>query len=47
MSLGISAIAIGGGGGGRDAHSPRESFDTTESWKGTQLVTLLTVALSR
>ena len=47
MSLGLSAIAIGGGGGGRDAHSPRESFDTTESWKGTQFVTLLTVALSK
>ena len=47
MSLGIPAIAIGGGGAGRDAHSPRESFDTTDSWKGTQLVTLLAVALSR
>ncbi len=47
MSLGIPSIAIGGGGVGRDAHSPRESFDTTDSWKGTQLVTLLAVALSR
>jgi tripeptide aminopeptidase len=47
MSLGISSIAIGGGGIGRDAHSPRESFDTTESWRGTQFVTLLTVALAR
>jgi acetylornithine deacetylase/succinyl-diaminopimelate desuccinylase-like protein len=47
MSLGIPAIAIGGGGVGRDAHSPRESFDTTESWKGTQWVALLAVALSR
>ena len=45
MSVGIPSIAIGGGGVGRDAHSPRESFDTTESWKGTQLVTLLAVAL--
>jgi acetylornithine deacetylase/succinyl-diaminopimelate desuccinylase-like protein len=47
MSVGISSIAIGGGGVGRDAHSPRESFDTTESWRGTQLVTLLAVALAR
>jgi tripeptide aminopeptidase len=47
MSLGIPSIAIGGGGVGRDVHSPRESFDTTESWKGTQLVTLLAVALSK
>ena len=47
MSVGIPSIAIGGGGVGRDAHSPRESFDTTESWKGTQLVTLLAVALSK
>lgn len=47
MSIGISSIAIGGGGIGRDAHSPRESFDTTESWRGTQLVTLLAVALTR
>ena len=47
MSLGIPAVTIGGGGAGRDAHSPRESFDTTDSWKGTQLVTLLAVALSR
>ena len=47
MSVGIPSIAIGGGGVGRDAHSPRESFDTTDSWKGTQLVTLLAVALAR
>jgi acetylornithine deacetylase/succinyl-diaminopimelate desuccinylase-like protein len=47
MSLGVPSIAIGGGGIGRDVHSPRESFDTTDSWRGTQLVTLLAVALSR
>lgn len=47
MSLGIQAITIGGGGVGRDVHSPREAFDTTDSWRGTQLVTLLAVALSR
>jgi tripeptide aminopeptidase len=47
MSLGVPSITIGGGGVGSDVHSPRESFDTTDSWKGTQLVTLLAVALSR
>jgi acetylornithine deacetylase/succinyl-diaminopimelate desuccinylase-like protein len=47
MSLGIQAITIGGGGIGRDVHSPREAFDTTDSWRGTQLVTLLAIALSR
>ncbi len=47
MSLGIPAITVGGGGVGRDVHSPRESFDTTDSWRGTQLITLLAVALSR
>jgi acetylornithine deacetylase/succinyl-diaminopimelate desuccinylase-like protein len=47
MSVGIPSIAIGGGGVGRNVHSPRESFDMTESWKGTQLVTLLAVALTR
>ena len=47
MSLGIPSMAIGAGGVGRDVHSPLESFDTTDSWKGTQLVTLLAVALSR
>jgi acetylornithine deacetylase/succinyl-diaminopimelate desuccinylase-like protein len=47
MSLGVPSITIGGGGVGSDVHSPRESFDTTDSWKGTQLVTLLAVTLSR
>ena len=47
MSLGIPAITVGGGGVGRDVHSARESFDTTDSWRGTQFVTLLAVALSR
>jgi acetylornithine deacetylase/succinyl-diaminopimelate desuccinylase-like protein len=47
MSLGIPALTIGGGGRSRDTHSPRESFDTTDSWKGTQLVTLLSIALTR
>jgi acetylornithine deacetylase/succinyl-diaminopimelate desuccinylase-like protein len=47
MSVGIPSITVGGGGAARDLHSPQESFDTTDSWKGTQLVTLLTVALAQ
>lgn len=46
MSLGIPAFTVGGGGVGRDAHSPRESFNTADSWRGTQFVLLLTVALA-
>ncbi|NKB88973.1 MAG: M20/M25/M40 family metallo-hydrolase [Acidobacteria bacterium] len=46
MSIGIPALTIGGGGIGRDAHSLRESFDTTESWLGTQRAFLLALALS-
>lgn len=47
MSLGIPAITVGGGGQGKGAHSLDESFDTTDSWKGTQWVTFLAVALSQ
>ena len=47
MSLKIPAITIGGGGRGRDAHSLSESFDTTDSWMGTQHALLLTIALAR
>ena len=46
MSLGIPAITIGGGGRGTGSHSPAESFDTTDSWKGTERVLLLVVALA-
>jgi tripeptide aminopeptidase len=46
MSLGIPAITIGGGGKGTGAHSPAESFDTTDSWKGTDRVLLLVIALA-
>jgi tripeptide aminopeptidase len=46
MSLGIPAITVGGGGQGHGAHSIAESFDTTDSWLGTQWATLLAVALS-
>jgi acetylornithine deacetylase/succinyl-diaminopimelate desuccinylase-like protein len=46
MSVGVPSITVGGGGLGLDAHSPRESFDTTDSWKGTLWVLLLAVALA-
>jgi acetylornithine deacetylase/succinyl-diaminopimelate desuccinylase-like protein len=47
MSLGIPAITIGGGGRGTDAHALTESFDTTNSWMGTQHALLLTIALAQ
>lgn len=47
MSVGIPAITIGAGGVGRNTHAPDESFDTTDSWRGTQWVLLLTAALAR
>jgi len=46
MSLGIPAITVGGGGTSRGAHSLAEMFDTTDSYKGTQRVLLLVVALA-
>jgi hypothetical protein len=47
MSLKVPAITIGAGGRGRDAHALSESFDTTDSWMGTQHALLLTVALAQ
>src|SRR5207248_5235462 len=47
MNVGIPAITIGGGGVGAGAHSLNESFDITDSWKGTQRALLLAVALAR
>ncbi|MGE5813916.1 MAG: M20/M25/M40 family metallo-hydrolase [Acidobacteriota bacterium] len=47
MSLGIPAVTIDGGGQGRGAHSLNESFDSTDSWKGTARALLLAVALAR
>jgi acetylornithine deacetylase/succinyl-diaminopimelate desuccinylase-like protein len=47
ISLGIPAIAIGGGGRGADAHALSESFDSTDSWRGTQYALLVTIALTR
>jgi acetylornithine deacetylase/succinyl-diaminopimelate desuccinylase-like protein len=46
MSLHIPALTIGGGGRGEAAHSPEESFDITDSWKGTQRAILLALALA-
>jgi tripeptide aminopeptidase len=45
MSMKIPAITIGGGGRGRDAHALTESFDTTDSWMGTQHALLLVISL--
>jgi acetylornithine deacetylase/succinyl-diaminopimelate desuccinylase-like protein len=47
ISLGIPAIAIGGGGTGADAHAPTESFDSTDAWQGTQYALLVTIALAQ
>jgi acetylornithine deacetylase/succinyl-diaminopimelate desuccinylase-like protein len=47
MSLGIPAITIDGGGRGTDAHALSETFDTTDSWKGTQRALLLAIALAQ
>ena len=46
MSMQIPAITIDGGGRGSGAHSSAETFDSTESWKGTQRATLLAIALA-
>jgi acetylornithine deacetylase/succinyl-diaminopimelate desuccinylase-like protein len=47
MGLKIPAIAIGAGGRAFNSHSPDESFDTTDAWKGTQNAVLLTLALAQ
>lgn len=49
MWLGIPAVTIDGGGSsaGTSAHSLGESFDTTDSWKGTQRALLLAIALTQ
>jgi acetylornithine deacetylase/succinyl-diaminopimelate desuccinylase-like protein len=47
MSLGIPAITISGGGVGTGSHSLGESFDTKDSWRGTERALLLAVALAR
>jgi len=45
MSRGIPALTIGGGGRGGGAHVLSESFDTADSWMGSQRALLLTIAL--
>ena len=47
MSLGIPAITIDGGGRGQGAHALGETFDATDSWKGTQRAALLPIALAQ
>ncbi|HML16390.1 MAG TPA: M20/M25/M40 family metallo-hydrolase [Bryobacteraceae bacterium] len=47
MNLGIPAITIGGGGRGTGAHSLDETYDTKDSYLGTQRGLLLAVALAR
>jgi len=47
MNLKIPAITISGGGGGTGAHSLNETFDTRDSWRGTQRALLLAIALAR
>ncbi|MGD9904686.1 MAG: M20/M25/M40 family metallo-hydrolase [Vicinamibacterales bacterium] len=47
QSLGVPALTIDGGGRGRGAHALDESFDTTDSWMGTQRALLLTIALAQ
>jgi tripeptide aminopeptidase len=47
ISLGIPAITVGGGGRSSGGHSLAETFDPTDSWKGTERVLLLVVALAR
>jgi acetylornithine deacetylase/succinyl-diaminopimelate desuccinylase-like protein len=46
MDLGVPAITIDGGGRGTAAHSLNETFETTDSWKGTQRALLLALALA-
>ena len=47
MNLGIPAITVGGGGKSTGTHSPQETFDTKDSWLGTQRAVLLVIALAR
>lgn len=47
MSLNIPAITVDGGGRGTGAHALGETFDTTNSWQGTQRATLLAIALAQ
>jgi tripeptide aminopeptidase len=46
-SLGIPSVQIAGGGRGAEAHAPSESFDSSESSRGTERALLLTIALAQ
>jgi acetylornithine deacetylase/succinyl-diaminopimelate desuccinylase-like protein len=46
MHRGIPAITIDAGGSGSGAHALDETFDTTDSWKGTVRAFLLTLVLA-
>ena len=46
-SLRIPSVHIGGGGAGSGTHTPSESFDTTDSWRGTERALLLAIALAQ
>jgi tripeptide aminopeptidase len=47
ISLKVPAITVGGGGASAGVHTLQETFDTTDSWRGSQRVLLLVIALSR
>lgn len=47
IQLKIPAITVGAGGRGTNSHTPGETFDTTDAWRGTQYAVLLTIALAR
>jgi acetylornithine deacetylase/succinyl-diaminopimelate desuccinylase-like protein len=47
MGMNIPAITIDGGGRGTGAHALGETFDSTNSWQGTQRATLLAIALAQ
>jgi acetylornithine deacetylase/succinyl-diaminopimelate desuccinylase-like protein len=47
ISLGIPAVTLDGGGVGHGSHSLDESFDSTDSWRGTARALLLAVTLAR
>ena len=47
MQLKISAVTIGAGGGGSGQHTTNESFDTTDSSKGTHYATQFVTELAR
>ena len=47
MNLGIPAVTIGGGGSGKDAHALTETYDSKDSYLGTQRGLVLAVALTQ